>query len=398
MYGLILEGGGAKGAYHIGAYKAIKEMNIQIGGIAGTSVGALNGAAIVQDDFELVYELWHNMTYSRVINADDKKIEKFKKGKFTKEDIKSLGEKIKAIIDEKGVDIEPLKVLLNELVDEEKIRNSGKDFGIVTVSITDLKPLELYIEDIPEGKLVEYLLASAYFPLFKKEKIDGKRYVDGGLYNNLPIGLLSSKGYKNLIAVRTNGPGKLKKTDYNGLNIIYITPNDDLGKVLDFDGKVARKNLRLGYYDGLKALKGLKGYKYYIESKKNEDYFIDAFLNIEEEKILKIGELLGIKDMPYRRAIFEFIIPKVSYILGMDKRDHYEDIVIRFLEELANIYSIERFNIYNYDEFLNIIKENYRNSEVKGEEGFVNKIVNKVDFLSAFNKEEIIKSIANIIF
>ena len=65
MYGLVLEGGGAKGAYHIGAYKAIKDMNIEIGGVAGTSVGALNGAAIAQDDFEKAYELWYNMCYSK---------------------------------------------------------------------------------------------------------------------------------------------------------------------------------------------------------------------------------------------------------------------------------------------------------------------------------------------
>ena len=51
-YGLVLEGGGAKGAYQIGAWKALKEAGIRIKGIAGTSVGALNGALIAMDDFE----------------------------------------------------------------------------------------------------------------------------------------------------------------------------------------------------------------------------------------------------------------------------------------------------------------------------------------------------------
>lgn len=69
MYGLVLEGGGAKGAYHIGAYKAIMEEGIEIRGIAGTSVGALNGALIAQEDFEKAYNLWYNMSFSRVINA-----------------------------------------------------------------------------------------------------------------------------------------------------------------------------------------------------------------------------------------------------------------------------------------------------------------------------------------
>lgn len=398
MYGLVLEGGGARGAYHIGAYKAIREMDIQIGGVAGTSVGALNGAAIVQDEFDKAYELWENMSYSRVIDVNDEEIQKFKKGKLDIEDFKILGEKIKGVIDEKGVDITPLKRLLTELIDEEKVRNSGKDFGIVTVSLTDLKPLELYVEDIPKGKLVEFLLASAYLPVFKKEKIDGKKYIDGAIYNNFPIELLSSKGYKDLIAIRTHGSGRLKKIDINDLNIIYISPNEDLGRTLDFDTEIARKNLKLGYYDGLKALKGLKGYKYYIESKKDENYFLDMFLNTEEEKVLRIGEIFGIKDIPYRRTLFEFIIPKLSNVLGMEKENSYQEIVIRFLEEMAILYDIEKFKVYDYDELLNIVKENHKTREKTEGENFLYKIVNKVDFLSPFNKEDIIKNIADIIF
>jgi len=57
MYGVVLEGGGARGAYQIGVYKALIEEGIEVGGIAGTSVGALNGAVLVQGDFEKAYEL-----------------------------------------------------------------------------------------------------------------------------------------------------------------------------------------------------------------------------------------------------------------------------------------------------------------------------------------------------
>ena len=48
MYGLVLEGGGARGSYQIGVYKALLEMNIPIKAVTGTSVGALNGALIAQ--------------------------------------------------------------------------------------------------------------------------------------------------------------------------------------------------------------------------------------------------------------------------------------------------------------------------------------------------------------
>ena len=77
-YGLVLEGGGAKGAYQIGAWKALKEAGIHIKGIAGTSVGALNGALIAMDDFEKAERIWETIRYSRVMDVDDELVEQVK--------------------------------------------------------------------------------------------------------------------------------------------------------------------------------------------------------------------------------------------------------------------------------------------------------------------------------
>ncbi len=396
MYGLVLEGGGAKGAYHIGVYKALIDEGIEIKGVAGTSVGALNGAMIVQGDYEKAYEMWYDMSYSKVIDANDEEIEKLKQRKLGREDIYLLAEKIKGVFSEKGLDVTPLKNLLTELIDEEKIRNSGKDFGIVTVSLTDLRPVELYIEDIATGKLVEYLMASAYFPIFKREKIDGKRYIDGGIYNNLPVNLLKDKGYKNLILVRTHGVGHVKKVDLKGLNTIMISPNEDLGKTLDFDGDTARYNLKLGYYDGIKALRGLKGYSYYIEPTKDEDYFVDYLLNLEEDDILRLEKTFRLDSSTSKRALFEFIMPKLSSVLGVKREADYEDVFFTLLEKLAELYGIERFYIYNYDELLDLVKDKLKN-EIDKETGMIDKIIEKVDLLSFFGREDIIKEVGKII-
>lgn len=398
MYGLVLEGGGAKGAYHIGAYKAIIEEGIEVRGVAGTSVGALNGAMLVQGDYEKAYEMWYDMSYSKVINASDREIERLKQGKLSKEDLTLLTEKIKGVLSEGGLDVTPLKNLLTELIDEDRVRNSGKDFGIVTVSLSDLKPLEIYIEDIPKGKLVEFLMASAYFPAFKREKIDGKRYIDGGVYNNLPVNLLRDKEYEDLILIRTHGVGNVKKFDLNGLNTITIAPNEDLGKTLDFDCSTARKNLKLGYYDGLKALKGLRGYCYYIEKTKTEDYFMDYLWNLDEDKIKKLGQIFRIgEEIPYKRALFEFIIPKLSNLLGEDREASYGDIYYTLLERLAEVYGIERFNIYDDDELLSIVKGKLI------EEGYAHigtwdRIIEKINLSPLLNKEETIKETGRIIF
>ena len=176
MYGLVLEGGGAKGSYHVGAYKAILEEGLKIGAIAGTSIGALNGAMIAQGDFEKCRELWEDVSYSMVIDANDDELIRLKNLKLDKEDLILLTEKLKSLISDRGFDITPFKNLLNDYIDEEKIRASNMDFGLVTINLTDLKPIEIFIDDIPKGELKNYLLASAYLPAFKKERLGGKSH------------------------------------------------------------------------------------------------------------------------------------------------------------------------------------------------------------------------------
>lgn len=112
-----------------------------------------------------------------------------------------------------GVDITPLRNLIHEMVDEEKIRHSGKEFCLLTFSVTDMKELDLSLEDIPEGALEDFLLASAYLLGFKNERLQGKRYIDGGVINNVPLNSLLNRGYKDIITIgsmdREESPGQI---------------------------------------------------------------------------------------------------------------------------------------------------------------------------------------------
>lgn len=74
-YGLVLDGGGARGAYQIGAWKALAEAGVKIKAVAGTSVGALNGALICMGDVELAESIWRDMTFSTVMDVDDQEME-----------------------------------------------------------------------------------------------------------------------------------------------------------------------------------------------------------------------------------------------------------------------------------------------------------------------------------
>ncbi len=75
MYGLALEGGGVRGAFHVGAVKALLEEGYEFGGVTGTSIGALNGAMIAQGDFEAGYKLWESMdTMCLILKKQYKKL------------------------------------------------------------------------------------------------------------------------------------------------------------------------------------------------------------------------------------------------------------------------------------------------------------------------------------
>ncbi|HKL74669.1 MAG TPA: patatin-like phospholipase family protein [Halanaerobiales bacterium] len=364
-YGLVLEGGGAKGAYHIGAAKALAELDIKIGGISGTSVGALNGAMLIQDDLEKAYNLWYNIKPSKVYEINDNYFQDLKDLKITKETFIYFYNKVKDIFEKKGVDNSKIKEILQQYIKEDKIRNSGKDFGIVTISLTDKEPMELYLEDIPEGKLAEYLMASAYLPFFIREKVDGKIFLDGGFYNNLPVNLLAKRGYKNIIAVRTFGLGRSPDLSEMDLNIIEIEPSDDLGLTVDFSKKKARRNLNMGYYDTMKKFKDLIGKKYYLDFSYNDEYYFNFLCDICENDILETGKIFKIEKMPPKRLLFEKLIPYIAEMLDIDKKQDYKYIIAGMLEVLAEKLNINRYHIYNLQDLMKKINKNLkkRNSE-----------------------------------
>ena len=114
---------------------------------------------------------------------------------------------------EGGVDVTPLKDMLDKVVDEEKIRNSPVDIFIKTFSVDEMKELDIDLKEVEPGQMKDFLLASAYiFPLFKNEKLHGKMYIDGGAINNVPLDSLVDRGYENIIMIRIFGIGREKRS------------------------------------------------------------------------------------------------------------------------------------------------------------------------------------------
>lgn len=364
-YGIVLEGGGARGSYQIGAWKALREAGIKIRGIAGASVGALNGALICMDDLEKAEKIWENIRYSQVMDVDDTVIETVKNLDLKSLDLMKVAEDAKRILRDKGFDITPLKNLIESVVDEEKIRQSDRELYMTTYSVTDRKLLVLNAKDIPEGEIGDMLLASAYFPAFRNDKLGGKRYLDGGGWNNVPINVLLEQGYQDILVIRIYGLGydSERTTEIpEDVHVTHIAPRQDLGGILEFDRTRARKNMTLGYYDSKRVLYGLEGRWYYLYAPESDAYYFERFIT-EVEEFVRCGLLPMPEQIPEElsgyRVYTELVFPYLAQRMKLKKNWTYKELYLSFLEDTARSFRISRFHIYTPAELKQKINEKY---------------------------------------
>lgn len=363
-YGIVLEGGGAKGAYQVGAWKALKEAGIRIRGIAGSSVGALNGAMMCMDDLEKAEEIWKNMEYSRVMEVSDETMKALKRKDFKSLNLQEILTSGFQFIKDGGFNAAPLRKLIDEVVgDEMRIRLSDREFYAMTYSVSDHKGLAVDLRSGEEGTVKDMLLASAYFLAFKNEKLGGKRYRDGGGFNNVPINVLIDKGYEDIIAIRIYGWGfdRERVTAIpEGVTVYHIAPRQDLGGILDFDGKQCRKNMKLGYYDAKRFLYGLSGRIYYIDAPDSEPYYFHKLMS--ELALFRLyardlKSLEGLQEGLDYREYTEKLFPEMALRLKLREGWDYKDFYLALLEELAKGLRVNRFHIYTVDSLLGKIKQ-----------------------------------------
>lgn len=260
-YGIVLGGGGTRGAYQVGALKAIKELNLNIKCIVGTSIGALNGALFLQDDINKMEEIYDTIKITDVMKIDDS--EYHNKNLFNILNIPKLTKEYK---EQKGISNDPLRKIIEKYINVDKVYNSSIDYGLVTFKTTDRTSVELFKKDIKKEEFIEYLLASSCFPIFKPQQIGKHKYLDGGFIDNIPINMLLKNKYKNVIVVDVAGPAIRRKLISKDIYLKVVSPQDELGGLLDFDSEQIKNNIKLGYLDTLKTFNKLQGYVYYFET------------------------------------------------------------------------------------------------------------------------------------
>ena len=311
-YGLVLAGGGGKGAYQLGAWKALKEMDLRFDAIIGVSIGSINGALIAADEFDKAADMWNNVSISKGIRINSELPDP--ENLLSK---KNWGTLLREFLKNGGLDASPLKEFVSRYIDEEKVRSSMIDFGMIAVHLSQPNSkYEFFLEDIPEGELVNYLMASASVPFANNIGPEGEKYLDGGAYDNIPVMSLKKRGYTRLIVVDiSNIKGIAHNMDILNSQITYIRPYDmeELGAAFDFDPSTVEKRIQLGYYDTKKAFSQLLGRIYYFLPRTFRSmvikYGADTVLQLEE-----LAYALGVDLMQIYTAESFILATKEAYM------------------------------------------------------------------------------------
>ncbi len=257
--GLVFAGGGGKGAYQIGAWKALKAFGIDknISAISGTSIGALNAMLFLQGKYHEAEDIWINISQEKMLPIDEKLILRnmiyISKSKNNIKNLLEMEEKFKEF---GAVSRAGLNELIEKHLDYKAISLTDKECYVCCAEVPDIKAEYFDIKNIEGCSLITLLHATSAIPLvFDKEYIGGRYYMDGGLVDNVPVKPLYDAGCDVIIVIYFNKRKRIDKTLYPNSKIIEMLPSKDLGGwlrgTLNFSKHDAIDRILEGYKDGV---------------------------------------------------------------------------------------------------------------------------------------------------
>lgn len=320
--GLVLSGGGAKGAYHVGVVRALDEMDISIDIISGASIGALNGAVLASaPDFsegvKRIENLWEKLPHLKPIQFDSEAFKPNFRMRFISNSklnyliyftlLISTGLRLSNPIGwltglvlgieknniENILKDDTLRMMLEEYLDIVHLQRSlplyvsvfkqqhkGKAFIDLLLAAKDVIKVELagidnafsefrHIQSLPLNEQKEVLLASAAVPLLFRafSNVQNERYTDGGQggylksQGNTPITPLIEAGCSHVIVTHLADGSLWHRHDFPNTSIIEIRPSIEIGgtkAMFDFSVETVNRLIQVGYQDTMKALQKVR--------------------------------------------------------------------------------------------------------------------------------------------
>lgn len=235
--GLVFAGGGGKGAYQIGIWRALRKLRLeqQIIAVSGTSVGALNAALYLKGNLKLAEQLWLGISNRSLlipaVSAED--------AFFSNAGLQQL---LNAALSQPDRPSPPLCYAACKRLKDGLLRY----FELRHIIHSDYRR--------------QILLASSALPgVFPPISVDGELYVDGGANgDNVPVYPLVENGISDIIVIHLSAKDQASAPQFPSADIIDVFPSEDLGGFLsgtiDFSPEGSRRRMELGYQDGKRIL------------------------------------------------------------------------------------------------------------------------------------------------
>lgn len=306
---VVLSGGGVKGAYQIGVWKALNKLKIKYDLVTGTSIGALNGIMMVQKDYNGAYKVWKNIA-SNNVSMDE--LNENKIADYFYNSIKYW-----------------------------KLSFSKIDYSTLTFDSSSLKPIEIKRRDLDKKNIKDVIIGAAKeYPVIKTKKIEKKEYINGGYLDSLPTDLAISKGAERIITVDLKALGIKQILNPKDIQVDRIYPRNKIAYD-KFDLETLDKIIELGYNDTMKYYGKLDGNKYTFlkgDLRKNYDNYFGEIVDITKK--------LSTTDNLLLNAIISF-----NDINNILKEKDFSLLLNNIVEYLGKVYDLDESRIYYIDEY-----------------------------------------------
>lgn len=327
--GLVLSGGGAKGAYQAGVIKGLVEMGAQVDMVSGASIGALNGAVLacsssLTEAAERLENLWMTLADESPISAKNPigtlsylallaagGLELRTALLVAQQAARLAGISFPVIGDQSLLCDKPLQALMDKYLDIAALakglplyvsvfEGGGGIADITRVLAAEIGFIEtpdsqfIHVQSLPITEQKDILLASAALPLlYRPRKVSGRLYSDGGqggwnrAQGNTPITPLLNAGCNMVIVTHLSDGSSWSRHDFPGATILEIRPQSSIARdagllggakdLLGFDTTRISSWIEQGYRDTLHCLGHvMKAVKLRNELKSTEQILKDS--------------------------------------------------------------------------------------------------------------------------
>lgn len=265
--GLVLCGGGAKGAYQVGVIRVLEEFGLldDIQAVSGASIGGINGALLLQYTPEEIEDFWLRCPWSSVFSVSKENMKRMNQV------IDSMNQRqlspffgmmnLAGIANTVGL---PLKrtgfeKAFHYYLNPRLIQSSDIDLYISCGRMRTTERHFFRLNELSSREMKDALLATtAVLGLYEPVKIGGSYYVDPMKYERVPLRPLLETDCETIIIVYLDARSRLNQRLIEGKRLIEIFPTRELGNgiygAFDFRPSVLKYYMELGSEDAYRVL------------------------------------------------------------------------------------------------------------------------------------------------